>query len=267
MRFFNKINLQTPESVELEFTLAGIGNRALALLIDYLILGTALLLSLIISIYLTYQINNQWIEELLGNTNKIIQWLWAIELLIAFAIYVGYFVFFETIWQGQTPGKKRVHIRVICDNGKPAGIAQATLRALLRPIDDFLFIGVFFITLGKKEKRIGDILAGTMVVQEEKLIHKAEFAIAQQSEDLVRQLGNQIDFHKLSPENFAIIRNYLQRRDMMITQARRKLAHKLAIQVKNILELEEIPPNTTANNFLEAVYLGCQRSQSNYNNS
>ena len=267
MRFFNKINLQTPESVELEFTLAGIGNRAFALLIDYLTLGAAILLSLVISIFLTYQIYNQWIEELLGDTNKIIQWLWAIELLLSFAIYVGYFVLFETIWQGQTPGKKRVHIRVICDDGKPAGIAQATIRALLRPIDDFLFIGVFFITLGKKEKRIGDLLAGTIVVQEEKPIHKAEFAISQQAKDLANQLGNQIDFHQLSPENFAIIRNYLQRREMMIAQARRELARKLAIQVREILELEDIPPNTTANNFLEAVYLGYQRSQSNYSNS
>ena len=56
MRFFNKIKLQTPESVELEFTLAGIGNRAFALLIDYLTLGVALFLSVVISIFLTYQI-------------------------------------------------------------------------------------------------------------------------------------------------------------------------------------------------------------------
>ena len=263
MRFFKKINLQTPESVELEFTLAGIGNRAFALLIDYLTLGAALFLSVVISIFLTYQISNA--ENILGaSASKLIQWLWAIELLISFSIYVGYFVLFETIWQGQTPGKKRAHIRVICDDGKPAGIAQATLRALLRPVDDFFFVGVFFIVLGKKEKRIGDIIAGTIVVQEEKPIQKAEFSIPQQSEDLAIKLGITTDFHRLSPENFAIIRNYLQRRDIMIAKARRELARKLALQVKEILELEEIPPDTTANNFLEAVYLGYQRSRTNY---
>ena len=263
MRFFNKMNLQTPESVELEFTLAGIGNRAFALLIDYITLGAALFLSVVISIFLTYQISNA--ENILGDSiNKLIQWLWAIEMLIAFAIYFGYFVLFETIWQGQTPGKKQAHIRVIRDDGKPVGLSQATLRALLRPIDDFFFIGVFFVTLGKKEKRIGDIFAGTIVVQEEKAIHKAEFSLAQQAEDLSINLGNSTDFHRLSPENFVVIRNYLQRRDMMIVQARRELARKLAMQVKDILELDEIPPDTTANNFLEAVYLGYQRSQSNY---
>jgi len=75
MRFFNKINLQTPESVELEFTLAGIGSRAFALVIDYLVLGIALFLSLLIASFLTYQITNA--ENFLGNTSKIIQWLWA----------------------------------------------------------------------------------------------------------------------------------------------------------------------------------------------
>ena len=261
MRFFNKINLQTPESVELEFTLAGIGNRAFALLIDYLNLGAALFLSLVISIFLTYQIANT--ENILGtSSSKLLQWLWAIELLISFSIYVGYFVLFETIWQGQTPGKKKTHIRVIRDNGKPVGISQATLRALLRPLDDFFFLGVFFIALGKKEKRIGDLIAGTIVIQEEKPIPKAEFSIAQQSEDLASNLAITTDFHRLSPENFAIIRNYLQRREMMIAQARRELARKLAMQVKDILELEDIPPDITANNFLEAVYLGYQRSQS-----
>ena len=259
MRFFNKIKLQTPESVELEFTLAGIGNRALALLIDYLALGAALFVSVVIAIFLTYQINEA--ENILGNSaSELIQWLWAIELLIAFSIYVGYFVLFETIWQGQTLGKKKAQIRVICDNGKPAGIAQAALRALLRPIDDFFFIGILFIALGKKEKRIGDLIAGTIVVQEEKPMQKSKFSIAQQSEDLAKQLATTTDFHRLSPENFAIIRNYLQRRDMMIVQARRELARKLAMQVQEILELAEIPPDTTANNFLEAVYLGYQRS-------
>ena len=262
MRFFNKINLQTPESVELEFTLAGIGNRAFALFIDYLTLGAALFLSLLIAIFLTYQITN--IDLFSENEDKLIQWLWAIELFIIFAIYVGYFVLFETIGQGQTPGKKKAHIRVICDDGKPAGIAQATLRAILRPVDDLLFIGVFFITFGKKEKRIGDLVAGTIVVQEEKPMHKAEFAIAQEAEKLVLQLETTTDFHRLSPENFAIIRNYLQRREMMMAQAKRELARKLAMQVKEILALEEIPPDTTANNFLEAAYLGYQKTQSNY---
>ncbi len=263
MRFFNKINLRTPESVELEFTLAGIGNRTFALLIDYLILGAALFLSLAISIFLTYQIADA--ENILGvSSSTLLQWLWAIELLVIFSIYVGYFVLFEAIWQGQTPGKKKAHIRVIRDDGKPVGIAQATLRALLRPLDDFLFLGVFFITLGRKEKRIGDLIAGTIVIQEEKPIHKAEFSTSQQSEDLAIKLAITTDFHRLSPENFAIIRNYLQRREMMIPQARRELARNLAMQVKEILELAEIPPDTTANTFLEAVYLGYQRSRSNY---
>ena len=101
MGIFNRINLETPESVELEFTLAGIGNRAYALLIDYLVLGGISILSLIIFLFLVYQVNTYNLSD---DLNK---WLLAIELLVFFAIYVGYFVLFETIWQGQTPGKKK----------------------------------------------------------------------------------------------------------------------------------------------------------------
>ena len=76
MKFLNKINLQTPESVELEFTLAGIGNRAFALVIDYMILGLAIAVSLILAIFLTYQIDTILDSSELQNT--LLQWLWAI---------------------------------------------------------------------------------------------------------------------------------------------------------------------------------------------
>ena len=57
MRFFNQVNLQTPESVELEFTLAGIGNRSFALIIDYLILGLTVIMTWIIGYYIAFQID------------------------------------------------------------------------------------------------------------------------------------------------------------------------------------------------------------------
>ena len=256
MHFFNRINLETPESVELEYTLAGIGSRAYALIIDYLVLGLILLISLIITIFLSYQIAESENFLLINDSAKLLQWLWAIEALIAFTIYVGYFVIFETIWQGQTIGKKKAKIRVISDDGKPTTIGKSSLRALLRPIDDFLFIGVFLIALGKKEKRIGDLIAGTIVVQEEFAAHKnLNFQTTEQAQELALKLQIEADVARVSPENFAILRRYLQNRNQMISEARHKLSRKLAQQVKNMLELEDLPPETTADCFLEAVYL------------
>ncbi|VEP11506.1 putative membrane protein/domain protein [Hyella patelloides LEGE 07179] len=254
MSLFNRINLETPESVELEFTLAGIGNRAYALVIDYLILGGVLALSLIIFIFLSYQVSAS--NLLVENKNDIVKWLWAIEILIVFAIYVGYFCLFETIWQGQTPGKKRASIRVIADNGRTINLSQAVLRALLRPIDDLLFMGMFLIALTKKEKRIGDIVAGTLVVQEDKPQKSKNISITPEAKSLAIKLNQEANISLLSPENFAVIRNYLQRRDMMSSKAHKEVARKLALQVKEIIHLEEIPEGTTARLFLEAIYLG-----------
>lgn len=256
MKFFNKITLQTPESVELEFTLAGIGNRAYALIIDYIILGFTLLLSLILAIFLTSQLGSNT-----GNfQGEALKWLWAIEALIAFTIYIGYFVIFETIWQGQTPGKKRIKIRVICDDGKPVRLAQSVLRALLRPVDDILFVGVFLIALAKKEKRIGDLVAGTIVIQNEQTSKLANFPISDEAKDLAVQLRIEADINNLLPEDFVVIRDYLQRRKSMILKYQHELSRKLANQVKEIIGLENIPDDYSNNQFLEAIYLAYQQT-------
>ncbi|MGK7949365.1 MAG: RDD family protein [Xenococcaceae cyanobacterium] len=260
MGFLNKIELQTPESVELEFTLAGIGNRAYALIIDYIILGFTLFLSLVLTIFLNYQLNSG-LGIFLGDLqNKFLQWLWAIEALVAFTIYIGYFVILETIYQGQTPGKKRIKIRVVSDDGKPVKLSQATLRALFRPIDDFFFIGVLFIVFGKKEQRIGDLIAGTIVIQDETNLKSADFPISDVAKDLAIQLRIEADIENLFPEDFATIRDYLQRRKQMILKYQHQLSRKLASQVREIINLEKIPDNYSNNQFLEAVYLAYQQT-------
>jgi uncharacterized RDD family membrane protein YckC len=256
MRFFNQISFQTPESVELDFTLAGIGNRAYALVIDYIVLGLALIVFLIFWGFLSFY----GLELFSSNTEKTIRiWLFAIQLLIIFTIYVGYFVIFETLWQGQTPGKKRVKIRVIRDDGRIITIAQATLRALLRPVDDLFFIGAFLIIFTKKEKRIGDLVAGTMVIQEKTANYQHSFHISNEASSLASLLQIQGDISQLLPEDFAIVREYLQRRPEMLKEARMEISHRLANQAKEIIGLEKVPQDTSANLFLEAIYLAYQQ--------
>jgi uncharacterized RDD family membrane protein YckC len=257
MQFFNRITLQTPESVELEFTLAGIGNRAYALLIDYLVWGLILIGFLITWLIFSTQLADA-IGILVGGTEQVSLWLQAIQILISFFIYVGYFVFFEALWQGQTPGKRYVKIRVIRDDGRPAGLQQATLRALLRPVDDTFFLGVFLIALGKREKRLGDWLAGTLVIQEERPIASASFPVSEQAQALANQLQMEADLSRLLPEDFAVIREYLQRSGAMTTQAKAELSRELAHQVKEVIALEKLP-KVTAHLFLEAVYLAYQQ--------
>ncbi|MEH2071714.1 MAG: RDD family protein [Nostoc sp.] len=258
MRFFNRITFQTPESVELEFTLAGIGNRALALLIDYIVLGVTLSVLFSTWAFFSIQLSN-FLEGLITNTQNIGLWLLAIFFIIAFAIYIGYFVFFETLWFGQTPGKRIAKIRVVRDDGKLIGLQQATLRALLRPFDETFFIGAFLIMLGSREKRLGDLAAGTIVIQAEPNTGSTTFTISDQAQILHKELLQIANLSQLLPDDFAVIREYLQRRGAMSLKARASLSLKLAEQVKSIINLEQLPSTETPDVFLEAIYLVYQQ--------
>jgi uncharacterized RDD family membrane protein YckC len=259
-RFFNAIQLQTPESVELDFTLAGIGNRSLALLLDYTILGFLFTGFILLWLFLSNQA-----LEMLNNAgipySRTWPWSLAIGLLISFALFTGYFIYFETLRQGQTPGKRLTNIRVIRDDGRPVGLSQAVLRSLLRPIDDLLFAGALLILLGQKEKRIGDLVAGTLVIQEPFVSPKPDLSLSNEGEALAKELPQLTKLESLSPEDFATIRAYLQRRRQFSTRARTDLGLALARQVREKVQLETIPPNLTADQFLDAVYLAYQRQR------
>lgn len=258
MRLFNQVKLRTPESVELDFTLAGIGNRALALLIDYMAL--LLLLAGFTTIWLI--LSDQILEivvALSGSANGVDLWLSAITMLVTFAIYQGYFVFFESVWQGQTPGKRYSKIRVIRDDGRNAGLAQATLRGLLRPVDDIFLLGAFLIFFSSREKRLGDFVAGTIVIQEEQSAVAANFLVSNAAQDLAKQLPQLANVSQLLPDDFAVIREYLQRRGQMTFQAKSEVNLQLARQVKQVIGLEKVPPNVTPDLFLEAIYLAYQQ--------
>jgi uncharacterized RDD family membrane protein YckC len=258
MDLFNRIKFSTPESVEIEFTLAGIGSRALALMIDYLILAFALVVMALIWSFIFQQVTDFGVSIFGSNFGL---WLIAISLLSLFFIYTGYFVFFETIWQGQTPGKIIAKIRVVRDDGRPVGLQQSTLRALLRPIDETLFIGAFLITFSNTEKRIGDLAAGTIVIQAETDVKSSTLVISETAKSFYIQLKEITDLSPLLPDDFAIIREYLRRRSEMSVKARTSLSLKLTQQVQSIINLENIPVNITSDIFLEAVYLAYQQPE------
>ncbi|MEM9217735.1 MAG: RDD family protein [Cyanobacteria bacterium P01_F01_bin.150] len=257
MDLFKVIRIETPESTELEFILAGIGNRVYALIIDYIILNLSLLALLIVPSFLLYFFSLETVFS--GFDDGQYQWVIAIVALILYGLYVGYFVGFETLWQGQTPGKRRAKIRVIRDNAQPIGLFQATLRALLRPVDDILFVGFLFILFGKREKRLGDWLASTLVVQLEQAPEGENPQISEQASSLMTQLLSEVDFSKMLPDDFAIIKEYLQRRSRLAKPARAKLSIQLAQNVQDTLGMEPRPWEVTADVFLEAIYLSYQR--------
>lgn len=258
MSLFKQVKLLTPESIELDFTLAGIGSRALALLIDYQILALGLALFWwLLSLFLNQL--TDYLDSLDLNYSQVPLWVMAIGLLVTFGIYTGYFVWFEVLWQGQSPGKRLTKIRVIRDNGQPVRLAQAALRALLRPIDDILFIGAFFIFFGQREKRVGDWVAGTLVVEAARPQLPKKLIISDTAQQFAHQIPGITDLEQLLPDDFAVISEYLHRRSVMATKARSDLSLKLAREIREIVKLTEIPPGLTSDQFLEAVYLAYQQ--------
>lgn len=261
MDLFKTIRIETPESTELEFTLAGIGNRALALVIDYIVLNLSLLAITIIPAFLLFYsaLNTTitWLDSVQS------QWVIAITALLLYGLYVGYFVGFETIWQGQTPGKRRVNIRVIRDNAQPIGLFQATLRALLRPVDDIFFVGFLFILFGKQEKRLGDWLASTIVVQTDAGQQK-DLTTSDDAQPLAQQLIEREALSRMMPDDFATVREYLQRRSHLSTPAQAKLSLQIAQQLQERLNMEPRAWDVTADVFLEALYLAYQEQFQSY---
>ena len=264
MRFSKPIRLQTPDSVELEFWLAGIGSRTFALVVDYTVWGLLLSLFIWLWSFLAEQ-TIDLLSELLENTDSLELWLLAILLMVTFIIYVGYFIIFETLWQGQTPGKQLAQIRVITDDGRPVQLSQAVLRALLRPFDDLFFIGFLLIALTPQEKRLGDWLAGTLVVKTEQDQTQKRLKVSDRAIELAERLWGEADLALLLPDDFAVIRQYLQRRTVLEPEAKRKLSLQLAKDIQRIIHLETLPDDLTyaltADLFLEAVYFAYQRSE------
>ncbi|WP_072622945.1 RDD family protein [Spirulina major] len=258
MTLLNRITLRTPESVELTFTLAGIGNRIYALLIDYLIWG-AMLLGFLTFWAVSLERLTAIAAVLPWDEDTLRLWVIALGMVIGFGLYMGYFIGFEVGWQGQTPGKRWVKIRVIRDNGRPARLPQATLRSLLRPIDDLFFLGMVLILFGQQEKRLGDWLAGTLVVQNAPLSTATIPPPSPPVQAYAAELRTQADLDHLTPEQFATIRSYLLRSPHLSPRARHSKSQALARQAKHLLHLTTPPPPPlTDHHILAAIYWAYQ---------
>ena len=134
-----------------------------------------------------------------------------------------------------------------------------------KSFDDLLFIGFLLIALTPQEKRLGDWLAGTLVVKTEQDQTQKKLKVSDRAIELAERLWAEADLALLLPDDFAVIRQYLQRRTGLEPEAKRKLSLQLAKDIQRIIHLETLPDDLTyaltADLFLEAVYLAYQRSE------
>ena len=155
-----KLTIETPEQITLEFPVAGVGSRGMALCIDSLIQVIVAIAVILIMVLTTPDLSRNWV----GAKN----WVVAIAVFLLFCLYWGYFAAFEILWNGQTPGKRQAKIRVISASGRPITVFEGIARNVMRAIDSlgFYAVGSIACALDRKNRRLGDMVAGTVVVHE-----------------------------------------------------------------------------------------------------
>jgi uncharacterized RDD family membrane protein YckC len=165
--YADQLNIETPEQVDLRFPIAGVGSRFLALLTDSVIQGVALLIMFFLVALISSAAKK--LPGLSNPSDTAVKWFIAAVVLFYFLLYWGYYSLFEALWNGQTPGKRLLKIRVIKDSGRQITLFEALARNLLRVIDmlpSFYLVGVISMLCNREQKRLGDLVAGTIVVHE-----------------------------------------------------------------------------------------------------
>ena len=146
----------TPERVSFGYQVAGLGTRAIAQLLDLLIV-TGILIAVFLFAFAVGAVTN---SDTLANL---------IIIIGTFVVVFGYFWLSEALWSGQTIGKKVFRLRAVGDRGEPLTFLQAGIRNVVRIVDFLPYgygVGMVVLFANGKGKRLGDLAAGTIVVKD-----------------------------------------------------------------------------------------------------
>ena len=212
MEYEDTIAIPTPEGVALELPLAGLGSRFVAITIDIVL---RLLVLAAVAIVLA-------VAGTPGSTNAIV------FALLGFFLLFGYDVLFEVLAGGRTPGKRWSGLRVVRSGGQPVTLAPSATRNILR-IADWLpasyLIGATAIVVSRRNQRLGDMAADTLVVRDRRARQAVPGGAAGPAA-VAPPRG--WDVSGISEEELALARQFLERRDNLEPAARAQLARQLA---------------------------------------
>jgi uncharacterized RDD family membrane protein YckC len=218
------LRVRTPESIAFSYELAGLGSRFLAVAIDMTIQTVVIILIFWGLVYAGTHLNPGFRET---HTTKLETSL-AIAFLSAlfFTIYFGYFILFEAFWNGQSPGKKLLGLRVVRDGGYPADFASVALRNVVRVGEmaaGFYAISAVVAILSPENKRLGDMAAGTIVVRDARASKLAELVAEPPASGVPLMLSSQ---------ERGLIDLFVSRRTSMAPAYREAMASRIAQRVR-----------------------------------
>ena len=227
------VDVRTPESIAFNYELAGLGSRFLALAIDQVI--QILILIGIFYAVVSAALRLPTTHGAVGTQAEKIAMALIIAaiVIVIFTIFFGYFIIFETLWNGKTPGKWALSIRVVRDGGYPVDFGAAVIRNLIR-VGEFAFgyyaLSALSMIVSPENKRLGDYAAGTIVVRESAI----KLGLP---EEKPRAEPVYAPTLYLSGEERALVKRFIERRDALAPDKRTALAEKLAARVR-----DRVPP-------------------------
>lgn len=216
MEYEDTLTVTTPEGLELELALAGVGSRFASALIDFLLeLAAFAAVALLL-----LRFASEAVAVAIGS-------------LALFAVVFGYHVLFETLASGRSPGKRALGLRVVSLGGAPVRFKDSAIRNIVRLIDLLppvtYGLGAAVILLTRRNQRLGDLAAGTIVVRVRRGDRRG--TRPQATEALPEGL-ERWDVSGVTSEELVAVRRFLERRAAIDAAARSRLAAELAARLR-----------------------------------
>ena len=222
------VDVATGESVEFSYELAGLGSRFFAVFIDLTIQITVLIVLVLLFFWVMTAVPAPAKASTLTKSEEAV--LSAIGVIAIFLLFFGYFIIFEWLWNGRTPGKRLLGIRVVRDGGFPLDFTASAIRNIVRIVEfsiGFYVVSAVSTLLSPSNRRLGDMAAGTIVVRDNRYERAAALKLGQESQErddaLVRDL---------SPVERDLIRRYAERRANLNLAARTEVAGQIAAAIR-----------------------------------
>jgi uncharacterized RDD family membrane protein YckC len=234
----DRISIPTPEGVDVDLVLAGLGSRLVAALLDTSIIG-----GIVLALWLIGAAAGAGAE---GDGGFVAAGL----VVVSFVVLFGYDVVFETLASGRTPGKRAAGLRVVRLGGEPPGFLTAAVRNLLRLIDilpGFYAVGAVSILASRHNQRLGDHAAGTLVVRER--LASSAARVPPPADWTAADRLAAWDVSAITPYELVTVRRFLERRHDLQPVPRARLAAELAERLRP--KVIGAPPAAAPEEFLE----------------
>lgn len=258
----DQLSIETPELVSIDFPVAGIGSRFVALLIDYAIFVGAYVILGFLLLFL--------LPSLVVFQAGVSKWVFAAMIAIPFVVQWVYFTLFEALWNGQTPGKRAAGIRVIQETGRPIGIFESMARNFVRFVDQIpgvYAVGCIALFVNRRQQRLGDLVAGTLVVHDRKIeaatwtVNSNRLITAPSASAVPQALHTySVRFPadglaRLTSADLQVMESFFARRLDMSLEVRDRLAQRLAGSIAAKMQMD-MPAEVSRETFLEQVAFG-----------